>query len=108
MDTGELTAATEPGAAMVAAAARFPSGDAPAAAVQAVTAEVQASKALINQAAAPVVDRALALSGGSGYRAADPLAKAWRDVRAGAFMHPMGANRVGTFLARTALGLEPA
>ena len=39
---------------------------------------------------------------------ADPLAKAWRDVRAGAFMHPIGANRVGTFLARSELGLEPA
>ena len=87
--------------------ARWPMGDAPASEIQAVTAEVQSSKALINQAAVRVVDRALALSGGSGYRAGDPLAKAWRDVRAGSFMHPIGANRVGGFLTRTAIGLEP-
>ena len=40
-----------------------------------------------------------------GSSAADPLAKAWRDVRAGGFMHPVGANRADTLLARTALGL---
>jgi alkylation response protein AidB-like acyl-CoA dehydrogenase len=88
--------------------ASSPMADAPAAQIQAVTAEIQASKAFVNQAAVRVVDRALALSGGSGYRAADPLAKAWRDVRAGAFMHPMGANRVGTYLAANALGLGAA
>jgi alkylation response protein AidB-like acyl-CoA dehydrogenase len=88
--------------------ARYPVGDAPASAIHSVTAEVQAGKAFMNQAAVRVVDRALALSGGSGYRADDPLAKAWRDVRAGAFMHPMGANRVGAYLAGTALGLEMA
>jgi alkylation response protein AidB-like acyl-CoA dehydrogenase len=88
--------------------AQWPMGDAPAVEIRAVTGEVQAGKALINDAAVRVVDRALALSGGSGYRAGDPLAKAWRDVRAGAFMHPMGAKRVGAFLARTALGVEPA
>jgi hypothetical protein len=36
-----------------------------------------------------------------------PLAKAWRDARAGAFMHPVGANRAGDVLARAALGLPP-
>lgn len=85
--------------------ATFPHGDAPLAAVQAVTADVQAAKAFLNQASVRVVDRALALSGGAGYRAADPLARAWRDVRAGAFMHPTGANRVGQLLAATALGV---
>ena len=35
------------------------------------------------------------------------LARAYRDVRAGAFMHPLGANRAYSFLARTALGLRP-
>jgi hypothetical protein len=39
--------------------------------------------------------------------AAHPLAKAWRDARAGAFMHPLGANRAYEYLARTALGREP-
>jgi alkylation response protein AidB-like acyl-CoA dehydrogenase len=82
-------------------------GDPPEAASQAAFAEVQAAKAFLNAAAVRVVDRALALSGGAGYRAVDPLAKAWRDVRAGAFLHPLGANRAGVFLARTALGLPP-
>ncbi len=31
-------------------------------------------------------------------------AKAWHDVRAGGFMHPVGANRAAGLLARTALG----
>lgn len=83
--------------------ARFPMGDGTLAAAQQVTAEVQAAKAFLNQAAVRVVDRALALSGGAGYRAVDPLAKAWRDVRAGAFMHPTGANRVAPLLAEAAL-----
>jgi alkylation response protein AidB-like acyl-CoA dehydrogenase len=68
--------------------------------------EVQASKAFVSTAALRVVDRALALSGGSGYLATNPLAKAWRDVRAIGFMHPVGANRVQDLLARTALGIE--
>ena len=84
-----------------------PTGDASMAEVQAVYGEVQAAKTHINEAGSRVVDRALALSGGAGYMAAHPLAKAWRDARAGAFMHPLGANRAYDYLARTALGLEP-
>ena len=55
-----------------------------------------------------ITDRALALSGGAGYMNGHPLSKAWHDTRAGAFMHPLGANRAHDFLARTALGLRPA
>lgn len=72
---------------------------------QALTASVQAAKAFICAAAQRVTDRALALTGGAGYMAAHPLAKAWRDARAGAFMHPYGANRAYDLVARTALGL---
>jgi alkylation response protein AidB-like acyl-CoA dehydrogenase len=85
--------------------ARHPRGDAPLDEAQEVFAEVQAGKAFLTAAATRVVDRALALSGGSGYLSANPLAKAWRDVRAGGFMHPIGANRADSLLARTALGL---
>jgi alkylation response protein AidB-like acyl-CoA dehydrogenase len=87
--------------------ADHPTGGATLEEAQAVFAEVQASKALLTATAVRVVDRALALSGGAGYLAQHPLAKAWRDVRAGAFMHPLGANRSASFLARTALGLAP-
>jgi alkylation response protein AidB-like acyl-CoA dehydrogenase len=75
--------------------------------VVAVFSEGQAAKAFVVDAASRVVDRALALSGGAGYLNGSPLARAYRDVRAGAFMHPLGANRVYGFLARTALGLRP-
>jgi alkylation response protein AidB-like acyl-CoA dehydrogenase len=75
--------------------------------VVAVFSEGQAAKAFVGDAATRVVDRALALSGGAGYLNGSPLARAYRDVRAGAFMHPLGANRVYGFLARTALGLRP-
>ena len=75
--------------------------------VVAVFSEGQAAKAFVVDAATRVVDRALALSGGAGYLNGSPLARAYRDVLAGAFMHPLGANRVYGFLARTALGLRP-
>jgi alkylation response protein AidB-like acyl-CoA dehydrogenase len=73
-----------------------------------VFAEAQATKAFVNEACVRVVDRALALSGGAGYRNGHPLARAYRDVRAGAFMHPLGANRAYDFVASVALGGEPA
>jgi alkylation response protein AidB-like acyl-CoA dehydrogenase len=87
--------------------ANHATGDAGMADAQAVYGEVQAAKTHINEAGSRVVDRALALSGGAGFMAAHPLAKAWRDARAGAFMHPLGANRAYDYLARTALGLAP-
>jgi len=69
-------------------------------------AEAQAAKAFISEAAVRIVDRALALSGGAGYLNGSPLARAYRDVRAGAFMHPLGANRAYELLGRLALGHE--
>jgi alkylation response protein AidB-like acyl-CoA dehydrogenase len=72
--------------------------------IVAVFAEGQAAKTFINDAATRVVDRALALSGGAGYLNGSPLARAYRDVRAGAFMHPLGANRAYEFLGNVALG----
>ena len=85
----------------------YPADDGTDDEVVAVFSEGQAAKAFVGEAATRVVDRALALSGGAGYLNGSPLARAYRDVRAGAFMHPLGANRVYGFLARTALGLRP-
>jgi alkylation response protein AidB-like acyl-CoA dehydrogenase len=81
-----------------------PASDGTDAEIRALFAEVQAAKAFVNEAAFRVVDRALALSGGAGYMAAHPLARAYRDVRAGAFMHPLGANRAYDHIAAAALG----
>jgi alkylation response protein AidB-like acyl-CoA dehydrogenase len=76
--------------------------------VVALFAETQAAKAFVNEAAARIVDRALAISGGAGYLNGHPLARAYRDVRAGSFMHPLGANRAYELVGDVALGREPA
>jgi alkylation response protein AidB-like acyl-CoA dehydrogenase len=81
-----------------------PTSDGTAEELSALFAEAQAAKAFVNEAAAHVVDRALALSGGAGYVNGSPLARAYRDVKAGSFMHPLGANRAYDYLAHTALG----
>jgi alkylation response protein AidB-like acyl-CoA dehydrogenase len=76
--------------------------------LEALFAEAQAAKAFVNEAAARIVDRALALSGGAGYLNGSPLARAYRDVKAGTFMHPLGANRAYDYLARVALREDAA
>src|SRR5215213_8200962 len=81
-----------------------PASDGSAAELGALFAEAQAAKAFVNEAAARTVDRALALSGGAGYLNGSPLARAYRDVKAGSFMHPLGANRAYDHLANVALG----
>jgi alkylation response protein AidB-like acyl-CoA dehydrogenase len=83
-----------------------PASDGSAEELGALFAEAQAAKAFVNDAAARIVDRALALSGGAGYINGSPLARAYRDVKAGSFMHPLGANRAYDYLARVALGEE--
>jgi alkylation response protein AidB-like acyl-CoA dehydrogenase len=83
-----------------------PASDGSAEELSALFAEAQAAKAFVNEAAARIVDRALALSGGAGYVGGSPLARAYRDVKAGSFMHPLGANRAYDYLGRVALGEE--
>jgi alkylation response protein AidB-like acyl-CoA dehydrogenase len=73
-----------------------------------VFAEVQAAKTVVTQAAGRVVDRALVLSGGRGYRASTPLARAVGDVRAVMFMNPLNTTRGEELLADRALGVEVA
>jgi alkylation response protein AidB-like acyl-CoA dehydrogenase len=81
-----------------------PASDGSADELGALFADAQAAKAFVNEAAARTVDRALALSGGAGYVNGSPLARAYRDVKAGSFMHPLGANRAYDYLAHVALG----
>jgi L-evernosamine nitrososynthase len=71
-------------------------------------AEAQSAKAFVGDAGVRIADRALALSGGAGYLNGSPLARAYRDVRATAFMHPLGANRAYEFLGQLELGREPS
>jgi alkylation response protein AidB-like acyl-CoA dehydrogenase len=81
-----------------------PASDGTAEQLKALFAEAQAAKAFVGEAAPRIVDRALALSGGAGYLNGSPLARAYRDVKAGSFMHPLGANRAYDYLAHVALG----
>jgi alkylation response protein AidB-like acyl-CoA dehydrogenase len=81
-----------------------PASDGTAEQLEALFAEAQAAKAFVGEAAPRIVDRALALSGGAGYLNGSPLARAYRDVKAGSFMHPLGANRAYDYLGRVALG----
>src|SRR5215207_7411552 len=85
-----------------------PASDGSAEQLGALFAEAQAANAFVNEAAARIVERALALSGGAGYLNGSPLARAYRDVKAGSFMHPLGANRAYDYLARVALGEQPS
>jgi alkylation response protein AidB-like acyl-CoA dehydrogenase len=88
--------------------ARNPTSTGTAEELTSLFAEAQSAKTFIGEAAVRIVDRALALSGGAGYLNGSPLARAYRDVRATAFMHPLGANRAYAFLGRHAAGREPA
>jgi L-evernosamine nitrososynthase len=74
----------------------------------ALFAETQAAKAFVGEVSSRVVDRALALSGGAGYLNGSPLARAYRDVKAGTFMHPLGANRAYDYLGQFVLGERPS
>jgi alkylation response protein AidB-like acyl-CoA dehydrogenase len=85
-----------------------PGSDGSAEELGALFAEAQAAKAFVSEAAARIVDRALALSGGAGYLNGSPLARAYRDVRAGSFMHPLAANRAYDYLGHVALGEQPS
>jgi alkylation response protein AidB-like acyl-CoA dehydrogenase len=69
-------------------------------------AESQATKTFVGGAAQGIVERALALSGGAGYLSGHPLGRAYRDVKAVSFMHPLGENRAYELAAQLALGEE--
>ena len=74
----------------------------------ALFAEAQAAKTFTNDAAPASSTARSPSSGGAGYMSGHPLARAYRDVRAGAFMHPLGANRAYDLVGRVALGADPA
>lgn len=75
--------------------------------LQGVMKETQAAKYVVNHTAVKLVDRCLAISGGSGYHTRSPLSKLYRDVRAGSFMSPFGALEAPEYIGRYALGLPP-
>lgn len=108
MDLATMRAVIERGARLVDAAfAEAAPGDPPLATLQGLMKETQAAKYVVNHTAVRVVDRCLAISGGSGYHTRSPLSKLYRDVRAGSFMSPFGALEAPEYIGRYALGLPP-
>jgi alkylation response protein AidB-like acyl-CoA dehydrogenase len=75
--------------------------------VRALFTETQSAKTFVHLAAIRIVDRAMTMSGGAGFMTKHPLARLYRDVRAGPFMHPLGVNVAYEFIGQVTLGLEP-
>jgi alkylation response protein AidB-like acyl-CoA dehydrogenase len=66
----------------------------------------QRAKLVVNQLAPAVVNDCLTLIGGAAYTAVHPLARLYRDVRAGAFMNPYTYADAVDFLSTQVLGIE--
>jgi alkylation response protein AidB-like acyl-CoA dehydrogenase len=83
---------------------RFPTLDEMVASMR----QFQATKAFVNQRAVEAVDRAMRATGGAGFMSSSPMARMYRDVRAGPFMQPWSPLEVYPYLGQLALGLDPA
>ena len=69
--------------------------------------DYQAAKWVVNRGAIDIVSKAMDLFGGAAYMATQPLARLYRDVRAGPFMQPFAASEVRQYVGRVTLGQLP-
>ncbi|MGH3939762.1 MAG: acyl-CoA dehydrogenase family protein [Pseudonocardiaceae bacterium] len=66
----------------------------------------QSAKLMVNRVAPEIVADCLTLVGGASYTGGHPLARLYRDVRAGGFMHPYTYPDAVDFLSAQALALD--
>ena len=65
------------------------------------------TKMFVMETAATIVDRCVTLYGGGAYVSDNPMAKLYRDVRAGQFMQPWARNQAIEIIGKVALDLDP-
>lgn len=95
------------GMAIDAMVERYPKRDTPEQEMLDMDRVHQGVKHTINRRAIDVVDKALTASGGAGYMNKHPLARLYRDVRAGPFMQPFSPPEAIEFVGRIVLGQDP-
>jgi alkylation response protein AidB-like acyl-CoA dehydrogenase len=86
---------------------QYPQGGIPLDALHQQMKDFQCTKWFITRKAIEIVDRALTASGGEGYLSQSPLARLYRDVRAGPFMQLFSPNGAFEYIGKVALGLDP-
>ena len=69
--------------------------------------DYQCAKWVVNRGAIDIVDKAMDLVGGGGFMNSHPLARLYRDVRAGPFMQPHSPTELRGYVGQVALGLLP-
>ena len=69
--------------------------------------DYQCAKWVVNQGAIDIVNKAMDLLGGRAFTSAHPLARLYRDVRAGPFMQPYSPPEARAYVGKVALGFTP-
>jgi alkylation response protein AidB-like acyl-CoA dehydrogenase len=67
----------------------------------------QAAKLAVHRATVAAVDQAMQVAGGRSYSMGHPLARAYRDVRAGPFMEPFRPHEALGYLGALGAGVDP-
>jgi alkylation response protein AidB-like acyl-CoA dehydrogenase len=86
---------------------QHPAGTAPLAGLHVLMKDFQCTKWLVSHKSIEIVNHAMTASGGVGYLNANPLARLYRDVRAGPFMQMFSPNEAFDYIGKVTLGIDP-